>query len=470
MMKDVVNEKINTIIVKDLSRFGRNYIEVGRYLEQAFPLYNVRFIAINDNIDSYKDPKSINNVIVPFKNLMNDEYARDISNKVRSVLSIKRENGEFIGVSAPYGYLKDPKNKHKFIIDKKASKVVKKIFLMALKGKSKREIVDYLNTNEILTPAEYKKNEEIVDFKKKDYSTIWTCKKVDNILSNKSYTGVLIQGKRKRISHKIHNLVAINKENWIVIENHHEPIISLEEYNKIQDIIYSREYRTRKNKEYDIFAGHLKCPDCNNSFTLKKTNKYEYYYCSSYIRDKTCTKHTFNKEKLKEIILKAINKQIELVMNIDNNLEEIITTTQINYNAEILQNKLDSIVKKMSKYQKLKEMLLIDFEDKSIGNEEYTEYKRDYDNIIKKLQEEFDRTSERLKVSLKNTEIDKSWIEKFKKNHNLEVLNKQIIDELIEYIYIHENGNITIKFKYEDEYVEAIDFIKKHKYDIIMAM
>lgn len=124
----------------------------------------------------------------------------------------------------------------------------------------------------------------------------------------------------------------------------------------------------------------------------------------------------------------------------------------------------------MSKYQKLKEMLLIDFEDKSIGNEEYTEYKRDYDNIIKKLQEEFDRTSERLKVSLKNTEIDKSWIEKFKKNHNLEVLNKQIIDELIEYIYIHENGNITIKFKYEDEYVEAIDFIKKHKYDIIMAM
>ena len=157
-------------------------------------------------------------------------------------------------------------------------------------------------------------------------------------------------------------------------------------------------------------------------------------------------------------------------MNIDNNLEEIITTTQINYNAEILQNKLDSIVKKMSKYQKLKEMLLIDFEDKSIGNEEYTEYKRDYDNIIKKLQEEFDRTSERLKVSLKNTEIDKSWIEKFKKNHNLEVLNKQIIDELIEYIYIHENGNITIKFKYEDEYVEAIDFIKKHKYDIIMAM
>ena len=126
MIIDIEKGKIDTIIVKDLSRFGRNYIEVGKYLEQYFPLYNLRFIAVNDNIDSYKDPDSINNIIVPFKNLMNDEYARDISNKVRSVLSTKRENGEFTGVVAPYGYIKSPKDKHKFIIDDNAAKVVKK--------------------------------------------------------------------------------------------------------------------------------------------------------------------------------------------------------------------------------------------------------------------------------------------------------------------------------------------------------
>ena len=470
LIKDIKNEKINAIIVKDLSRFGRNYIEVGNYFEQFFPLYNIRFISINDNIDSFKNPESINNIIVPFKNLMNDEYARDISNKVRSVLSTKRENGEFVGVAAPYGYLKDPKNKHKFIIDKKASKVVKKIFIMALESKSKREIVDYLNTNEILTPAEYKRSEEIVNFKEKAYSDIWTNKKVDNILNNKTYTGVLIQGKRKRISHKIHNLVAINKDNWIEIANHHEPIISIEDYNKVQDIIYDREYRTRKNKEYDIFAGHLRCPDCNNTFTLKKTNKYEYYYCSSYIRDNKCTKHAVNKTKLKEIILKAVNSQIELVRKIDSNLEKIAINTEVNYDKEILDNRLNSINEKISKYENFKNLLINDFYDKCISKDEYEEYNNEYNITIKKLKDDSEKIKKRLEICSKNTNVDKTWIEKFKQNKKLETLNKKIIDELIDYIYIYENGNITIKFKYEDQYIETIDFIKRHKCDIIMTI
>ena len=135
LLVDMKNGKINTIVVKDLSRLGRNYIEVGNYIEQIFPLYNIRFIAINDNVDSFKDPKSINNVIVPFKNLMNDEYARDISNKVRSVLDTKKNKGEFIGSIAPYGYLRNPRDIHKFIIDKNASKIVKKIFRMILERK-----------------------------------------------------------------------------------------------------------------------------------------------------------------------------------------------------------------------------------------------------------------------------------------------------------------------------------------------
>ena len=135
LLVDMKNGKINTIVVKDLSRLGRNYIEVGNYLEEIFPLYNIRFIAVNDNIDSYKDPKSINNIVVPFKNLMNDEYARDISNKVRSVLDTKKNKGEFIGSIAPYGYLRNPRDIHKFIIDKNASKIVKKIFRMILERK-----------------------------------------------------------------------------------------------------------------------------------------------------------------------------------------------------------------------------------------------------------------------------------------------------------------------------------------------
>ena len=137
MLVDIKDGKINAVIVKDLSRLGRNYIEVGNYLEQIFPLYNIRFMAINDNIDSYKDPSSINNVIVPFKNLMNDEYARDISNKVKSVLNAKKRNGEFVGGLVPYGYVRDPNERHHFVIDAEAANVIKMIFNFTLEGKRK---------------------------------------------------------------------------------------------------------------------------------------------------------------------------------------------------------------------------------------------------------------------------------------------------------------------------------------------
>lgn len=156
MLKDIVEGKVNTIIVKDLSRFGRNHIESDNYIENILPGYNVRFISIIDEIDSFKNPKSVSIIEIPLKNLMNDEYARDISEKVKSTLRIKQLNGEFIGVTAPYGYLKNSKDKHKFIIDKEASYVVKKIFNMILLGNSRKEIAEHLNSKNILTPSLYK--------------------------------------------------------------------------------------------------------------------------------------------------------------------------------------------------------------------------------------------------------------------------------------------------------------------------
>ena len=156
MLKDIVEGKVDTIIVKDLSRFGRNHIESDNYIENILPGYNVRFISIIDEIDSFKNPKSVSSIEIPLKNLMNDEYARDISEKVKSTLRIKQLNGEFIGVTAPYGYLKNSKDKHKFIIDKEASYVVKKIFNMILLGNSRKEIAEHLNSKNILTPSLYK--------------------------------------------------------------------------------------------------------------------------------------------------------------------------------------------------------------------------------------------------------------------------------------------------------------------------
>jgi len=467
MLLDIKKEKINAVVVKDLSRLGRNYIEVGQYLEEVFPLYNIRFISLNDNIDSFKDPKSINNVVVPFKNLMNDEYARDISNKVKSSFYTKRINGEFIGVAAPYGYKKDPKDKHKFIIDKKASKVVKKIFNMILDGKSKNEVIDELNKCDIIPPALYKMNEGIIKAKTTNTMKSWNIKMLDRILQNQAYTGDLIQGKRKRVSHKIHKLVPIASSDWIVIPEHHPPLISREQFNYIQNIIYNRDNRICKNNQYDVFSGHLKCEECGNSLTIRKSKGYEYFYCTSYIKEKICSKHTTEKNKLKRDVLEIINKQIDMLLDMEKAIEEILKEEKINYDLEILYNRIQEIDEDINKYKILKVSVKEDYENEYISEEEFLDYEKEYNQILKNLKKNKILIIEIInKIDFKS-EKNKDWINVFKKNQNMEELTKKAVDELIDNIFIDKNSNIKIQFRYKDEFMEAVDFINKHSMGII---
>lgn len=205
MIEDIIEGKVNTIIVKDLSRFGRNHIEADNYLENILPGYNVRFISIIDDIDSLKKPKSISSIAVPLKNLMNDQYARDISEKVRSTLKMKQLNGEFIGVTAPYGYLKNPKDKHKYIVDKEVSYNVKKIFNMILLGKSRKEIAEHLNCKNVLTPSLYKISKEKTNNEKLIRSKKWNAEIVNRILRNETYTGTLIQNIKIKPNYRLIN-------------------------------------------------------------------------------------------------------------------------------------------------------------------------------------------------------------------------------------------------------------------------
>jgi len=470
LLNDIKFGKINAVIVKDLSRFGRNYIEVGNYLEQVFPLYNVRFIAINDNIDSFKDPKSLNNVVVPFKNLMNDEYARDISNKVRSILDTKKVNGEFIGSIAPYGYLRDTKDKHKLIIDEVSSKVVKKIFKMILDGKSKTEVIDELNKLDILPPRLYQIKDKNYKFDVRTTMQKWDRKKLDNILKNRVYTGELVQSKKRTISYKVHKLVNINVDEWVSVKNSHRPIINKEDFERVQNIIYNRDTRIKENKKYDVFSGHLKCADCQNTLTLKKGKRSEYYYCTSYLRAKECTKHSISKSKLEEIVVSIINTKIELILDIDNAINYITKNSEINYDYEILKNRLSEINTKVTKYEKLIESVYDDYNCKIITRDEYLDYKNEYFMTLKNLKEELSNTQNNIDNLDCNVTENKDWMQYFMKNRKIENLTKKIVDELIDYICLDENGNIKIIFRYEDNFFEAINFINQYKYDIIKCV
>ena len=311
MFKDIVDGQVNTVIVKDLSRFGRNHIQSDDYIENILPGYNVRFISIIDDIDSYKNPKSVNSIAVPLKNLMNDQYARDISEKVRSTLKIKQLNGEFIGVTAPYGYLKNPKDKHKFIIDKETSYIIKKIFNMILLGKSRKEIAEHLNNKNVLTPSMYKLSKEKTNNEELIRSKKWNAEIVNRILRNETYTGTLIQNIKTKPNYRIDKLIDVNKDEWIKLANHHEPIISKDKFDEVQQIL-NRNTKVNKNDNIDLFSGYLKCSHCGSGLIIKKSKNQIYYYCGSYIKDKSCLKYSINKKKLEQMVKDEMVKKINI--------------------------------------------------------------------------------------------------------------------------------------------------------------
>lgn len=272
-------------------------------------MMNVRFISIIENIDSYENPESLDNYIVPIKNLMNDAYARDILKKIKTVLKNKKVNGEFVGAFAPYGYKKSPDDNHKFVKDMETSYYVLFIFNSILKGETSGEIANELNKRNILTPAMHIR-EKVLGKCSDDINEKWNAKMINRILKNRTYIGDLIQGKKKVESYRTHKLIDANKDEWIITKNHHELIISEDKFNKVQEIIENNNARINKDGKVDLFYGYLKCGDCGSKF--KKSG--EYYYCESYARYKKCTKHSINRNKLISKVeenIKIQNKNIK---------------------------------------------------------------------------------------------------------------------------------------------------------------
>ena len=310
LMEDIKKGKINCVIVKDLSRLGRNYILVGQYLEMIFPMLNIRFISVNDRIDSIKDPASINNALVSFKNVMNDEYCRDISNKVRSSLDRKRSKGEFIGSFASYGYMKDPDDHHHLIVDPVAAEVVKNIFDWFLQGMSIIGIAKRLNHMGIPNPSAYKRQCGL-NYKHPagQLDSAWPDSSVKRVLKNRLYVGDMVQNKNRTKSYKVQVSVAVPEENWVIVPNMHEAIIDREKFETVQQLLM-RDTRTSPGINHvSIFAGYIRCADCLRAMGKKSVaqsyGKYHYYVCQTFRKAgrNLCTKHTIREKQLYDAVL-----------------------------------------------------------------------------------------------------------------------------------------------------------------------
>lgn len=303
LLRDIECGLINTVIVKDLSRLGRNYIQVGYYLHYYFPDKNVRFISINDDFDSLKHDNIMERLDVPLKNMMYDHMAYETSVKVKKSLRINKENGNFVGSSVIYGYRKNPEDIHKLIVDDEASDVVREIFNMFLLVMTKSEIAEELNKREVMTPALYKKTHNL-GYTKPKKDNKWNYEMIDRILRDENYTGTLVQGKRRNENYISHKEVNNPEEDWIKFENHHAELVSKEVFDKVQEMLKVQRRSTNKN---DLLSGYLFCADCNGPMALIKGKKNSYYYCRNSLNKKICTKHRIRQNDLYNKIIELLN-------------------------------------------------------------------------------------------------------------------------------------------------------------------
>lgn len=379
MMQDIEKRNVNCIIVKDLSRFGRNYIETGRYLERIFPFMGVRFIAINDHYDSAEENDDKGRILIPFNNLINDTYCRDISLRVRSHLDVKRKEGQFIGSFAGYGYRKDPKDKNHLIIDEYAAGIVQEIFKSKLNGMSSQRIASHLNELGVLPPNEYKRANGFnytCGFQA-GLNQKWTVVSVNRILKNESYTGTLIQGKRRKINYKVKKSHDVGSENWIRVEDAHDAIISKGEFQQVQQLLELDTRTAPSQTTVYPLSGFLRCADCGQNMirrtVTKNGKKYQYYHCSTYKNGGDCTPHMINSEKLTESVLAAIRHQVTLLVEAEKVLSNAELASGEQIGIKILDSQITALEAELERYSNLKIRLYQDLCDDVVSREEYGE-------------------------------------------------------------------------------------------------
>ena len=463
LLADVMSGKINCVIVKDLSRFARNYSDAGSLIDNLFVQMGVRFISLAENVDSYKNPDSVSNIIVPITNVMNDNYCYQTSKKIRQVFDYKRRNGQYIGAFAPYGYVKHPKDKHRLIVDPDAAENVKLIFTMLIQGSSKRAIALYLNEHGVPSPSAYKVQKGLPVSTRGYDDPMWGARMIHSILTNPTYTGDLAQGRSRVKSYKVHQIEAVPHEKWLEAAGTHEAIIDYETFDKVQALLQRDTRTSPKGREVHLFSGFLKCADCGRAITrcVGKNNNV-YYSCSTYKnRSRTaCTMHSIKHERLEAAVLFAVQHQVHLAVS----YSEIVT--QIN-SAPIKKSqsyRLDDLIaakeRELTKITRYKQSLYQDWKDGEITQQEYRDMKADYERQTSDISAVLTRLNAERAELANGVDNEHPALVAFMKYQNIEALNREILVELVDYIKVYENGNISVKFKFADELCKIAEYIE----------
>lgn len=458
MMCDIEAGRVNCVIVKDLSRFGRDYIEAGRYIQRVFPELGVRFIALTDCYDSLNADAAESGIVLPVKNFINDSYCRDISVKVKSQFEVKRKNGECIAPFALYGYQKADNNRNRLVIDKYAAGIVKNIFEWKIDGMAVSAIAEKLNGLGVLSPKEYKKS--VGSNYRGGFSgegrAVWSSSTVKRILTDEMYLGHLVQGKTEKINYKLKKSVKKPKEAWIKVENTHEPIISEDSFLIVQNLLKSDSRVSPVTQKNSMFAGLLFCGDCGEQM-IRRVNRYKdtqkvYYICSTKNRGDGCTRHSIEEEKLKELLSKSIVRYADCFMEekrVSEKAAELEAGAGLiaRYDAETAR-----LRQEQDKYYMLCSGLYENLRRKIITKEEFERLYGEFTRKASELEKAQKRQKAMLKELFENGTAYAGRLKEMQKCPRLKEIDRHTLCSMVKRIIVYENHRIEIVFYYTNQY------------------
>jgi len=453
MMEDIKNGTIDCVLVKDLSRFGRNYLEVGRYIEHILPSMNIRFVAINDNYDSIKNSINAEAIEIPFKNLVNDFYAKDISKKIMSAKESLMKQGKFLSSHAIYGYSKDEKDKHKLVRDTEAAIIVERIFKMYLEGIGISEIASTFNKEGILTPAKYKKKKGSTFNSPTAYEkSFWKKDAVLRLLKDERYTGKSVNGttKVKFVGSKNHNYVA--KEDYIVVSGMHEAIVSQRDFTKVMKLMGNRRTTTKtsekqiKQKQDEHVITRVRCGGCNS--ILKRAGQSPRFKCRNkkVSIDNTCFDKSILVRHVESYVFEVLVKHIKNIVSINELFQSTRAKNEENrIMFEIEKEEKKLLIKKAKKLSQYEE-----YRKGNLDKQKYLAIKEEAEILIGMIE---NRILD-LEKSIRSEEInaEKRVIENAKEHLDALILCKKMYDDFVEEIFIHDLDKIKIVLKNQEEY------------------
>lgn len=458
MINDMEAGKVNCIIVKDLSRFGRDYIESGRYIQKIFPSLGVRFIAITDHFDSFHADAGESGIVLPVKNFINDSYCRDISMKVKSQLEVKRKNGECIAAFAPYGYKKAEHDKNQLVVDEYAAEIVKKIYSWKMEGLAVSAIAGKLNALGILSPKEYKKSVGI-NFQSGFSSTgtsKWSGITVKRILTNEIYLGHLVQGKTEKINYKLKKSVEKPETEWIRVENTHEAIISEDNFQIVQNLLQVDSRISPILEKNSLFSGLLFCGDCGEQM-IRRVNRYKgkqkiYYICSTKNRGEGCTRHSIREDALVSLVMEAVKKYancfleekilFEKSLELEANFESIV-----HYDREI-----ERLRKEQDKYYSLCTALHEDLRKEVVTKEEFERLHGEFQRKAVEYDEARKKQEATIKKMFKTGVLSAGRLKAMQDVVELKEIDRYTLSSMVKKISVYENQRIEIEFNFENQY------------------